>query len=221
MSATATTTPSPFRSHPPFGHGLTYATLAYDDLETTATGDRRWTVEATITNTGSHFAREVVQLYVSFDEPHPTRPRHERRSSTRIGLEPGASASVRFELTGRDLAWWSTSLGGRRIAPGPFHGRDRRLVPGHPPSDRTPPATAHSPTWKRCHLRRMARPPRRQAAPARSAHPRESPVARGPRGDLPDRPTGPRTCGWPKFTGFGVDVTPQDSDRLVAAVRSR
>ena len=104
----------------PFGHGLSYTTFEYGDLTVEQTGQNTWTVAATVTNTGDRHGHEVVQLYVAFGEPHPTRPRHELRGFARLGLEPGESGEVRFELTGRDLAWWSTSRGGWRVDPGTF-----------------------------------------------------------------------------------------------------
>ncbi|MBF9069044.1 beta-glucosidase family protein [Streptacidiphilus fuscans] len=104
----------------PFGHGLSYTTFAYGELTVTETGRNAWTVEATITNTGDRSAHETAQLYVAFDEPHPTRPRHELRGFARIGLEPGESGQVRFALTERDLAHWSTARGGWRVDAGAF-----------------------------------------------------------------------------------------------------
>ncbi len=104
----------------PFGHGLSYSQFAYTGLETEETGENHWTVGATVTNTGDRYAHEVVQLYVAYEEEHPTRPRHALRGFSKVGLEPGASAEVHLTLTSRDLAWWSTSRGGWRIDPGAF-----------------------------------------------------------------------------------------------------
>ncbi|MEV4753251.1 glycoside hydrolase family 3 C-terminal domain-containing protein [Streptosporangium sp. NPDC049248] len=104
----------------PFGHGLSYTTFSYSDLEVEQTGDNSWTVRTTVTNTGPRHGEEVVQLYVAFDEPHPTRPRHELRGFAKLALEPGASARAEFRLVGRDLAWYSTQRGGWRIDPGTF-----------------------------------------------------------------------------------------------------
>ncbi|GAA0855721.1 glycoside hydrolase family 3 C-terminal domain-containing protein [Streptosporangium amethystogenes subsp. fukuiense] len=104
----------------PFGHGLSYTTFSYSDLKVEQTGDNSWTVRATVTNTGPRHGEEVVQLYVAFDEPHPTRPRHELRGFAKLALEPGASARAEFRLAGRDLAWYSTQRGGWRIDPGTF-----------------------------------------------------------------------------------------------------
>ncbi|MFF3787946.1 glycoside hydrolase family 3 C-terminal domain-containing protein [Streptomyces sp. NPDC001933] len=207
----------------PFGHGLTYTTFAYEGLKATATGDNRWTVEATITNTGSRFAREVVQLYIAFDEPHPTRPRHELRGFTKVGLEPGASASVRFELTGRDLAWWSTSLGGWAIDPGPFaveigaSSRDIRLrTVLHTAGDgalNDLEATSTFGEW----LNHPVGGPLLLKALARAKAP-------SPENLAATNPTLLRAAmdvPLAKFTGLGFNVTAQDINHLVAAVRSR
>ncbi|MFG2019429.1 glycoside hydrolase family 3 C-terminal domain-containing protein [Actinomadura geliboluensis] len=104
----------------PFGHGLTYTRFEYTDLAVTETAPNAWAVECTVTNVGERAAAEVVQLYVAFDEEHPTRPRHELRGFAKVELEPGAGTRVSFTLTGRDIAWWSVSRGSWRIDAGPF-----------------------------------------------------------------------------------------------------
>ncbi|MEU4547268.1 glycoside hydrolase family 3 C-terminal domain-containing protein [Nonomuraea dietziae] len=104
----------------PFGHGLTYSRFTYSDLDARETGGDEWSVEVTVTNVGERFAHEVVQLYVAFDEERPSRPRHELRGFAKVGLEPGDSERVRFTLTGRDIAQWSVSRKGWRIDAGAF-----------------------------------------------------------------------------------------------------
>ncbi|GAA2209621.1 glycoside hydrolase family 3 C-terminal domain-containing protein [Nonomuraea monospora] len=104
----------------PFGHGLTYSSFAYSDLEVRETGGNEWQVEFTVTNTGERHAQEVAQLYVAFEEERPTRPRHTLRGFAKVGPAPGASERVRLPLTGRDLAQWSVERGGWRIEPGSF-----------------------------------------------------------------------------------------------------
>ncbi|MFC6879118.1 glycoside hydrolase family 3 C-terminal domain-containing protein [Actinomadura yumaensis] len=104
----------------PFGHGLTYTRFEYSDLSVRETGHDAWRVEATVANAGDRAGQEVVQLYVAFDEEHPTRPRHELRGFAKVALEPGASTRVSFTLDGRGLARWSVSRHGWRVAAGPF-----------------------------------------------------------------------------------------------------
>ncbi|MFJ9085511.1 glycoside hydrolase family 3 C-terminal domain-containing protein [Streptomyces sp. NPDC102384] len=136
----------------PFGHGLSYTTFAYSDLDVERTGDNAWTVRATVTNTGSRPGAEVVQLYVAFDEAHSTRPRHELRGFAKLSLQPGQSGQAEFHLVGRDLAWYSTRRGDWRIDPGSFtveigaSSRDIRLrTELHTPGDgAADPLTAQS-----------------------------------------------------------------------------
>lgn len=207
----------------PFGHGLTYTTFAYDDLETTATGDNRWTVEATVTNTGSRLAHEVVQLYVAFDEPHPTRPRHELRGFSKIGLEPGASARVRFEVVGRDLAWWSTSQGGWRIDPGPFtveigaSSRDIRLrAVLHSTGDAHVADLGAMSTFGEW-LGHPVGGPLLLEALARVKDPSPDEIAAAD----PNLFRAALEVPLAKFTGFGLNITTDDIDRLVEAARPR
>ncbi|MFF9778613.1 glycoside hydrolase family 3 C-terminal domain-containing protein [Streptomyces sp. NPDC013978] len=126
----------------PFGHGLSYTTFDYSDLRTERTGENEWTILATVTNTGTRAGAEVVQLYVEFDETHPTRPRHELRGFTKLTLRPGESGQAEFRITGRDLAWYSTSRGDWRFDSGAFtveigaSSRDIRLTAQlHTPGD--------------------------------------------------------------------------------------
>ncbi|GIL30887.1 glycoside hydrolase family 3 C-terminal domain-containing protein [Actinocatenispora comari] len=109
----------------PFGHGLSYTTFEYHDLDVRAAGENRWRVEATVTNTGDRFGHEVAQLYVAFpamtgDAFPGDRPRHELRGFAKVALAPGESAPVRFELAPRDLAEWSVPRGDWQIVAGGF-----------------------------------------------------------------------------------------------------
>ncbi|WP_017584466.1 glycoside hydrolase family 3 C-terminal domain-containing protein [Nocardiopsis valliformis] len=96
----------------PFGHGLTYTSFTYSDLEvspSTAPGEgKAWTVAFTVTNTGERAGQEVAQLYTGVEQDYPTRPRRELRGFAKVALEPGESARVELPLTGRDLSVWDS-----------------------------------------------------------------------------------------------------------------
>jgi len=107
-----------------FGYGLTYSEFAYSGLQvqsvasnitqqapsgnaTQEGGDPSlWRTIAhascTITNTGSVPAAEVAQLYVHI----PGGPARVLRGFEKVYLQPGESATVRFELTYKDLSEW-------------------------------------------------------------------------------------------------------------------
>ena len=95
----------------PFGYGLSYTRFAFGRLKVTGTE-----VTAEVTNTGHRAGADVAQLYLgepsSADEP----PR-QLKAFKRIDLRPGAHATVRFQLTQADLAYWDS---GWKVAPGTY-----------------------------------------------------------------------------------------------------
>ncbi len=101
----------------PFGHGLSYTTFAYGDLrvnQSTAGRDgeeRAVTAALTVRNTGTRAGREVVQLYVRERAPRLQRPDKELRAFTKVALEPGEEAEVRFTLSARDVAVYDPQAG--------------------------------------------------------------------------------------------------------------
>ncbi len=90
----------------PFGHGLSYTTFAYSDLELPVevqTGEEV-TVSVTVTNTGERAGDEVVQLYLTDLEADVPVPIRALAGFRRLHLRPGASQRVSFTLTPRQLS---------------------------------------------------------------------------------------------------------------------
>jgi beta-glucosidase len=92
----------------PFGHGLSYAEFAYDDLslstdEINPAGSL--TASVTVTNTADRSGRDVVQLYVRPESPDLIRPVQELKGFAQVHLEPGESKRVSFELSASLLAF--------------------------------------------------------------------------------------------------------------------
>ena len=125
-------------SHP-FGHGLTYTTFAYTDLDvevsgSVADGDLAVAASVMVTNTGERSGKEVVQLYVSDPSASVARPPRELRAFEKVEIEPGRSARVAFRLSARDFAHWSTRTSGWVVEAGEFmiavgaSSRDLRLT---------------------------------------------------------------------------------------------
>jgi beta-glucosidase len=104
----------------PFGHGLSYTTFAVGRAQAAApeaATDGTMHVSATVTNTGSRAGALALQLYLSDTVASVTRPVRQLIGFTRVSLEAGESAEVRFDVhadltsfTGRDLR--------RRVEPG-------------------------------------------------------------------------------------------------------
>jgi beta-xylosidase len=95
-----------------FGHGLSYTTFGYEDLELSgghAPTDGEVGISCTVRNTGSVAGAEVVQLYLSDPVASVVRPVRWLAGFIRVTLAPGESARVTFRLhadrtafTGRD-----------------------------------------------------------------------------------------------------------------------
>jgi beta-glucosidase len=109
----------------PFGYGLSYTTFAFSNLKVgTLPAGGAATVTATVTNTGTRAGADVAQLYVS-DPAASGQPPRQLEGFQRVSLQPGASQTVTFPLTQRNLQYWNassnswaTSTGGYGISVG-------------------------------------------------------------------------------------------------------
>ncbi|PRY48488.1 beta-glucosidase [Geodermatophilus tzadiensis] len=104
----------------PFGHGLSYTTVATSDLRAEVTGDDTVTASVTVTNTGDRAGAHVVQVYVSTAAGPVRRPSRELRAFTKVGLGPGESREVVLELGRRAFAYWDVVESGWVVAPGEY-----------------------------------------------------------------------------------------------------
>ena len=92
----------------PFGHGLSYTTFAYGDLqldkETLAPGERI-TVRVTVRNTGARAGDESVLLYTRQHYASLQPSLRRLRGFERVSLAPGASTTVSFTLGAEELSY--------------------------------------------------------------------------------------------------------------------
>ena len=90
----------------PFGFGIGYAPVRYDQVELStdrlAMGNTL-RVRATVTNTGTREAEEVVQLYLAQRAASVTRPVRELKNFRKVRIAPGASEVVEFAVGNDDL----------------------------------------------------------------------------------------------------------------------
>jgi beta-glucosidase len=92
----------------PFGHGLTYSTVAYGPTRADAPRMPRngaATITATIRNTGRRSAHEVAQLYVHTRVAAITQPVRLLKGVQHVDLAPGEEKLVAFSLRPSDLAY--------------------------------------------------------------------------------------------------------------------
>lgn len=102
----------------PFGHGLSYTTFGYSDVQVSRrrvplgeANDRNAknlvTVTATVKNTGSRAGTEVVQLYVRNLGASLEQPVRSLQGFQRLALKPGESRRVTFQLGFPELSFWN------------------------------------------------------------------------------------------------------------------
>ncbi len=113
----------------PFGHGLSYATIDYEDATVTETDDGI-DVTVDLTNSSDRAGTEVVQVYANkAAAPVPT-PDCELVGFDSVSLEAGEAATVTIALEREDFAYydeddrWTVADGTNRV----FVGRSSRDI---------------------------------------------------------------------------------------------
>ena len=88
----------------PFGHGLSYTSFAYSDLQTD--GKK---VTFTLSNIGNCDGAEVAQVYVSCRTGKVFRPKKELKGFQKVFLKAGESKRVTVELDGKAFRYFNTA----------------------------------------------------------------------------------------------------------------
>ncbi|MET0552410.1 MAG: glycoside hydrolase family 3 C-terminal domain-containing protein [Vicinamibacteria bacterium] len=104
-----------------FGHGLSYATFAYQGLQAPSRvkADGTIALRVDVTNTGARAGEDVVQVYARFPRSKVGRPRKQLRAFQRVALEAGGTRTVRLDVAARDLAYWDAARKRWTVEPGP------------------------------------------------------------------------------------------------------
>jgi beta-glucosidase len=99
----------------PFGHGLSYTTFRYSNLEVSParqTPDGQLQIGLDVENTGARAGDEIVQLYISDQVTSVVYYDKVLRGFERVSLAPGEKTRVRFivgpkdlQLLDRDMRW--------------------------------------------------------------------------------------------------------------------
>jgi len=92
----------------PFGHGLSYTTFQYSNLQISATSmtpNELLEVNVDITNTGKVAGKEIVQLYVHDVKATFARPKKELKAFTKVELAAAETKTVTFTLD-REAFWY-------------------------------------------------------------------------------------------------------------------
>ncbi|GKY91348.1 hypothetical protein MPSEU_000107000 [Mayamaea pseudoterrestris] len=108
----------------PFGHGLSYTTFEFSNLQTTVEldddNDKKVHVTLDLKNTGQMAAKEVVQLYVHDVIASVYRPFHELKAYAKVSLEPGETKTVQMSLDRDAFAFWDIGVDDWVVEAGEF-----------------------------------------------------------------------------------------------------
>jgi beta-glucosidase len=103
-----------------FGHGLSYTIFHYGPLRVDpGTTASRTIIELEVTNAGAVAGEDVVQLYCRDDVASVARPNRELVGFARVGLAPGETATVTFDVPSSRLAFHDAAMQ-RVTEPGSF-----------------------------------------------------------------------------------------------------
>jgi beta-glucosidase len=97
----------------PFGHGLSYTSFVYSDLEIStpkAKSGEQVEISLNVANTGKVKGDEVIQLYVCDETASSARPVKELKGFSRVALEPGQKCRLTFCLPVNMLAYYDDQL---------------------------------------------------------------------------------------------------------------
>jgi beta-glucosidase len=106
----------------PFGHGLSYTSFAYTDLNISTAHipvNGVVNISVTIKNTGKVEGTEVAQLYIRDVISSVTTPVKSLKGFGRIKLKPGESGKVQFKLSTDELKLWNRQMK-QVVEPGEF-----------------------------------------------------------------------------------------------------
>jgi beta-glucosidase len=95
----------------PFGHGLSYTTFRYSNLQVSRTPGEPvvWKVSFDLTNTGAREGAEVAQVYVGDPQAKVPRPAKELKGFSKISLRPGETRRVTVPLDSRALSYYDVN----------------------------------------------------------------------------------------------------------------
>lgn len=121
----------------PFGHGLSYTTFMYDNLQISKgeiLDNEELKISFDVTNTGKMAGKETVQLYISDKTNLIERPEKELKNFVKVYLKPGEKKRIEMSLNKRSFAWYSTDIHDWYVGTGEYQimvgssSKDIRLV---------------------------------------------------------------------------------------------
>ena len=106
-----------------FGHGLSYTDFSYSNLvilPATVPAGEIIRVSVDVTNSGFRQGEEVVQLYLTEDNPVVSMPDKQLKGFKKISLAPGQTRTVNFEISAEELYYFDETSNAFEVHPGTF-----------------------------------------------------------------------------------------------------
>jgi beta-glucosidase len=103
-----------------FGHGLSYTTFDYTNLNIEKNGERV-KMSLLLSNIGQMAGAEVVQVYVQDEKSSLERPEKELKAFHKTFLTPGASEEIIFELNKDAFSYFDDNQQKWVLEPGKFN----------------------------------------------------------------------------------------------------
>ena len=103
----------------PFGHGLSYTTFTYGDVQLPASAKDDETIKicVPVTNSGKMDGDEIVQVYIK-KQNDTEGPIKALRAFKRVHIPAGQTIQVELELTPKQLEWWDAETNTMRTQAG-------------------------------------------------------------------------------------------------------
>ncbi len=105
-----------------FGHGLSYTSFAYDNMEVSKEedGEIQVKVSCEVENTGETSGAEILQLYISEKNPCVDRPHKELKNFHKVFLAPGEKQKAEMILQKDSFGYYDVDKKAFRVNPGVY-----------------------------------------------------------------------------------------------------
>ncbi len=101
-----------------FGHGLSYTTFEYQNLNIEVDGNTV-IAKVTVKNSGNRSGEEVIQLYIHDKVASVTRPIKELKGFSKVSFSQGETKVIEFVLSEKELGFYNNE-GDYVVEPGAF-----------------------------------------------------------------------------------------------------
>jgi len=104
----------------PFGHGLSYTSFDYNNIEVSGSLQENFTISCQVKNVGAYYGGEVVQLYIGYPSSAGEPPRV-LRGFQKVFLPMGDFEEITFIIDAHDVSIWDMESSDWMIINGLFN----------------------------------------------------------------------------------------------------